>query len=199
MSDSPLQAWLALPDDEVTDTLAAEIRSHAAELANTGGFYAYAVLSLAGDRNKLQHLSAAFNRESDLSPKHANEIYYRLSPNEWANHGQDVYPKSAELITARNTEFAKMHSKANPNDFRLDEFQIAHVRRLHRAILAAMKRVRQEGALGGESSFVVLWAPDSPDDVLYCSAKALNSPPVFEAFWSEFGDDGMALKCDGFE
>jgi hypothetical protein len=181
--------------------LATELREHTADLARTGDFYAYAVLSLDGDSHKLQYLSAAFNREADLAPEHAGETYYRLSPNEWANYyGVDSYPRSAQIVTARNAEFTELHRKPDTGDCTLDRFQIAHVSRLHRSILAAMKRVRKEGGLGGETSFAILWgAPGSPDDILFCSAKALNSQPLFDAFWAEFGDEFVQMECDRFE
>jgi hypothetical protein len=199
MKKSALDAWLTQSDDELVETLATELRQHLAKLERKGGFYAYAVLSLAGDSFKLQYLLAAFNRETDIPAEHDTEVYYRLSPDEWANYGLDVFPKSAQIVAARNAEFGSLHQNPNPDDFTLDRYQIGHISRLHRSILKAMKIVRDEGAFGGKKSFAILWAPDSPDDVLFCSAKALNLRKTFKEFWREFGDEFVEMDCDRFE
>jgi len=200
MSTSPLDDWLTQDDQELVDTLVAELRSHIAKLDAEGGFYAYAVLSLAGDVFKFQYLSAGFNRESDLPKEKAHEVYYRLSPNEWANYGLDVFPRAAAIVAARNAEFAslhKLHAKRE-DEFVLDAYEVGHISRLHRSILRAMKRVRDEGLIGGGKSFAILWAPDSPDDILFCSAKALNTTRTFADFWKEFGDEFIEMDCDRF-
>jgi hypothetical protein len=207
MSITALNEWLTRDDGALVATFADELRQHIAELEREGGFFAYAVLSLEGASFKFQYLSAAFNRETDLPSEHANDVYYRLSPNEWANYGLDVYPKSARLVSEYNTEFESLHTKWKPpkkkrvfpDDFMLDDYQKAHIRQLHRSILKAMKLVRDEGAFGGRKSFAILWAPDSPDDVLFCSAKLLNSQETFDDFWTVFGEESTRMDCDPFE
>jgi hypothetical protein len=199
MSNRALDVWLARTDDELVDTLAGELRRHVAKLERAGGFYAYAVLSLSGDEHRLQYLDAAYNRETDLKAEHTDKVDYRLSPDEWAHYGLAAYPKSTRLLAARNAEFSRLHRKKKPDDFMLDEFQKTHISHLHRSILRSMKVLRAEGLLGGQKSFAILWAPDSPDDILFCSAKALNTRSTFNAFWREFGDEFTRMDCDRFK
>jgi hypothetical protein len=199
MNDPKVNEWISREDSELMTVFAEELRDHLARLRAESGFYAYAVLSLAGDKHKFQYLSAAFNRESDIAEEHRDEVYYRLSPNEWTNYGLDVFPRSAELLTVRNTHFAAMYQRADPTSYMLDDTEIAHITNLHRSLLTAMRLVRDEGHLGREVSFAVLWAPDSPDDIMFCSAKSLNTSSTFDDFMSEFGDDFLELECDCFD
>lgn len=191
--------WLATDDEALTQTLAAEVRAHVKDITAGGGFYGYAVLSLAGDSYPVQYLSVAYNRESDLKPELGDDFYFRTSPNEWANYGVDALPMSAKLLAVRNAEFAALHSPLRESDSIIfDGYQIAHVNRLHKAILNSMRLVKAEGHFDVPNGFAVVWAPDSPDDVLFCSAKALNSTEVFDEFVAEFGDEDMEYECDFF-
>ncbi len=199
MNTAALEAWLLREDDEFVQALAAELRQHVSQLNAQGGFYAYAVLSLAGDAFRLQYLSAAFNRASEVKTGKASEAYFRFSPDEWANYDLDVFPRTAELVTARNAEFSRLHTKEDPDDYMMDEYETAHIARMHRLILKAMTIVKDEGAVGGDKSFAIVWAPDSSDDILFYSARALNSATTFAAFWKEFGEEDLEIDGAPFD
>lgn len=193
--NADLIEWLKTEDTSLTETLGEELRQHIKLLNEQGGFYGYAVLSLAGDLFPVQYLRASYNREEDIDPE-LNNFYYRSSPNEWKSYGLEVFPKSSEILQSKNAEFAKLHHKDSA-DYFYDEYQITHVKRLHRAMLSAMKLVQNDGLF--DEKFSVLWAPDSPDDILFCSVKALNSAETFEDFLQEFGDEDQEFDCDSYD
>jgi hypothetical protein len=186
MTSAELNAWLHRDDRELVDAIKAEIRNHVNRLHAEGTeFYGYAILP--GDTYSIQNLVAAFNAESDLAPERANQSYYRYSVDEWANYEQDQFTGSSRLIESRNAQFRQMHVKENPDDYVMDEFEVAHSDKLLESILAAMTELRQEGLFGGEKSFAVIWIPDSEHPIMNKSAEALNSSEVYESFIEEFG------------
>lgn len=69
----------------------------------------------------------------------------------------------------------------------MDEFEIAHITKLYKAILKALIKLRHDGIFGSIDNFVIIWIPDSDDEIIYQSAKALNSASVYETFIAEFG------------
>ena len=52
----------------------------------------------------------------------------------------------------------------------------------------ALIELRHDRVFGSNDNFVIIWIPDSDDEIIYQSAKALNSVSVYETFMSEFGE-----------
>ncbi len=92
-----------------------------------------------------------------------------------------------KLINSINSQFQQLHVKEDPNNFVMDEFEIAHVTKLHNAILKALIELRNDRIFGSNDNFVIIWIPDSDDEIIYQSAKVLNSAFVYETFMAEFG------------
>ena len=84
-------------------------------------------------------------------------------------------------------QFQQLHIKEDSNDFVMDEFEIAYVKKLHNAILKALIKLRYDEIFGSQNNFVIIWIPDSDDEIIYQSAKVLNSTTVYETFMTEFG------------
>ncbi|MEO1763273.1 MAG: DUF4303 domain-containing protein [Cyanobacteria bacterium J06629_18] len=183
-----LQKWLNRDDTELINIIKSEIREHVAKLhASNVKFYCYAILPLSGASYSAEYLVAAFNCEADISPENTTDTYYRYSVDEWENYEDGEFRNANKFIESLNSQFQQLHLKKDSNDFVMDEFEIAHVKKLHNAILNALIKLRREGLFGSYENFVIIWIPDSDDEIIYRSAKALNSASIYEKFMSEFG------------
>ena len=52
----------------------------------------------------------------------------------------------------------------------------------------ALIELRHDRVFGSNDNFVIIWIPDSDDEIIYQSAKALNSVSVYETYMSVFGE-----------
>ena len=113
--------------------------------------------------------------------------FYRYSVDEWENYEHGEFSDTNKFIQSLNSQFQQLHFKEDPNNFVMDEFEIAHIEKLHNAILRALIDLRDDGIFGSNNNFVIIWISDSDEEIIYQSAKALNSASVYETFMSEFG------------
>lgn len=182
-----LQKWLNRDDTELINIIKSEIRQHVCKIHASGvNFYVYAILP--GTSYSVDRLIAAFNRETDINPENTNDTYYRYSVDEWENYEYGEFNDANKIIESLNSQFQQLHIiKEDPNNFVMDEFEIAHITKLHNAILTALIELRDDGIFGNSNNFVIIWIPDSDDEIIYQSAKALNSTSVYESFITEFG------------
>jgi hypothetical protein len=184
MTNTDLQAWLDREDIELIDAIKSEIHEHITKLnARSDQFYGYAILP--GELYQIDNLVVAFNRESDIAPENFTNIYYRYSVDEWSNYEHGELPKSSAIIDSRNAQFKELHINNKHNDYEMDNWEIAHAEKLLNTILAAMIELRDDGLIGGDKSFAVIWISD--DDIVNKSAKVLNSDAVYQTFIQEFG------------
>ncbi|MBE9119771.1 DUF4303 domain-containing protein [Tychonema sp. LEGE 07199] len=187
MTNTDLQALLGRDDSELVDAIKSEIHEHIAKLHARGDqFYGYAILP--GEFYQIHDLVVAFNRESDIAPENVADSYYRYSVDEWSNYEHSEFPKSSAIIDLCNAKFKELHLNDNPDDYAMDDWEIAHATKLLAAILTAMNELRHDSLIGGDESFAVIWIPDSDLDIMKQSAKTLNSSGVYETFIKEFGD-----------
>lgn len=181
-----LQKWLNRDNTELVNIIKSQIREHVSKLrTNNVKFYGYAILP--GTSYSVDNLVAAFNRETDISPENITDTYYKYSVDEWENYEHDEFRDANKLIESLNLQFQQLHVKEDPNNFVMDELEIAHIEKLHNAILTALIELRDDGIFGSNNNFVIIWIPDSDDEIIYQSAKALNSASVYETFIAEFG------------
>lgn len=189
MTNANLEKWLDRDDTELVNIIKSDVRKHVSKLhASSVKFYGYAILPLSGASYPAENLLAAFNRETDISPENATDAYYRYSVDEWENYEDNELNNANKLIELLNSQFQQLHIEKDPNNFLMDEFDIAHVVKLHNAILNALIELRHDGLFGSYENFAIIWIPDSDDEIIYQSAKALNSASIYDAFMSEFAN-----------
>ncbi|MGY8769443.1 MAG: DUF4303 domain-containing protein [Pirellulales bacterium] len=173
-----MQEWLDQDDAELLKSIKSEIRTHVAKLQARGDqFYGYAVLP--GVPYEVTSLIVIFNRESDLDPEKGNETFYRYAVDEWANYEHEVFANSNKLIASRNSVFNELLEKIDPYDFSADDFEVAHVDKLHGTILKAMDELRLDGLFDNDA-FLVMWISDSGHEIMGKSVKRLNSESVYK-------------------
>ncbi|BAY83810.1 hypothetical protein NIES267_33040 [Calothrix parasitica NIES-267] len=186
MTNTNLLKWLNRDDTELVNTIKSEVGQHVSKIhAISVNFYGYAILP--GTSYSVDNLVAAFNRETDITPENTTDTYYRYSVDEWENYEHGEFINTNKLINSINSQFQQLHIKEDSNNFLMDEFEIAHVTKLHNAILKALIELRYDGIFGSNDNFVIIWIPDSDDEIIYQSAKVLNSASVYETFMAEFG------------
>lgn len=187
MTNDNLTQWLNRDANKLVKTFKLEVSEHISKInAKNGEFYGYAILP--GTSYSVDNLVAAFNQETDLSPEHKNDTYYRYSVDEWENYEQNQFRNTNKILDSLNSQFQELHVKENPNNFVMDELKIAYINKLHEAILKALLELRRDGIFGNDNNFVVIWIPDSDEEIIFRSAKVLNSVTVYDRFISEFGD-----------
>ena len=184
-SNSP-KAWLESDDPELVATIVADIERHISTLRSSGDtFYGYAILP--GDYRTQPDpatLTVAFNRESDIAQKNANDPVYRYSVYEWKNYVHEGFEASESKLRSSLEHFRSLHSR-KPGSSQIDDCEIAFVAKINRAILGAMLELKRKGTIG-EDTFAVVWLPDSHDEIVDKSAMALNKPTVYKQFASLF-------------
>ena len=187
MPDRDLEAWLGQETPELVEAIASDLGRHVASLAGAGErIYGYAVLP--GDyltEPGAPSITVAFNRPSDIAPDHANSAYHRFCVDEWAHYENGGFDASNALLEEAHRQFKALHTP-DPDADEIDDFEVAYIAKVHRAALAGLSRLKADGIFG-EDFFLVLWIPDSFDDIMLESAKALNPEAVYEAFAAEFG------------
>ena len=187
MTNENLQIWLEQDNRELINVIKSDIRQHLSKLRdNNVKFYGYAILP--GTSYSVDNLVAAFNCETDISPENIADLYYRYSVDEWQNYEHDELSNASKLIKSLNSQFKDLHFKEDSNNFLMDEFEIAYITKLHKAILTALIELRHDGLFGSNDNFVLIWLPDSDDKIIFQSAKALNSALVSHQFISELGE-----------
>lgn len=185
-SKTSLDEWLKRDDPELEAAIVADVGRHISALRSSGEtFYGYAVLP--GDYRTQPNpatLTVAFNRESDIDPQNAGNAYYRYSVDEWNSYVHDGFDASKAKLESSLKHFRSIHSRS-PDSFELDEHELAFMGKTNRALLNAVLKLQRNGTLG-KDTFAVVWLHDSPDNIMFESAKALNKPEVYRQFKSEF-------------
>jgi hypothetical protein len=187
MTKTDLQEWLDCDDRELIESIKSEIHAHISKLHARGDqFYGYAILP--GEFAKIHNLVVAFNCESDIALENITDSYYRYSVDEWSNYENGEFPKSSAIIDSHYAQFKELHINESLDNYAMDDWEIAHATKLLTAILTAMTELRGDDLIGGDKSFAIIWIPDSDNDIMRQSAKALNSDAVYQLFMKEFGD-----------
>jgi hypothetical protein len=181
-----LQAWLDSDATELVAAIVADIQRHVRELRSSGdSFYGYA--ALPGDYRTQPNpaaLAVAFNRESDLAAEHSEEPYYRYSVDEWRNYVHDGFDDTNSALESQLEEFKKLHTRAE-DSYRMDDYELAFVAKINRAILSALMALKQNGTFADET-YLIIWFSDSDAEIMNESAKALNNAQIYEQYASEF-------------
>ncbi|MEZ6093177.1 MAG: DUF4303 domain-containing protein [Pirellulaceae bacterium] len=186
MNKSDINAWLVRDDSDLVNTIVTDVERHVASLRSNGDvFYGYAVLP--GDyctQPDPASIVVAFNRESDIRRENAQDVYYRYSVDEWQNYIHDGFDATNSLLKTLFDEFKQLHVD-DPNNFQLDDTEVAYVAKINNAILNAMKTLKSNGTFETDT-FVTIWFSDADYDIIIDSARMLNTPEIFEQFSSEF-------------
>jgi len=186
MPNDEFWEWLYQDEPELVATIVADIERHVSKLRSAGEtFYGYAVLP--GEYSTMPDpatLAVAFNRESDIAPKNVNSVYYRYSVDAWRNYVREGFENSTSKLKSLLERFASMHSK-DADDFYLDEYELAFVAKIHRAILDALLKLKRSGLFGSDT-FLIIWYGDSDDEIMHESARALNKAEVYNEYAAEF-------------
>ena len=187
MSNSALREWLAEPRPALVAAVADGIREHVDTLKSRGiGYYGYAILP--GELYEIHSLVAATNTEADIQVPRENGqyLYYRFSVDEWAHYDQGGFEAANALLDQENTRFKSMHSKPE-DDYMMDDLEVAHAEVLLESIIQGIEAAKTGGVFGAADPFLVVWIPDSDDEVMERSVRRLNSAAVATDFLSEFG------------
>lgn len=181
-----VQAWLDVDPVDLIDTIVADVERHVRQLRSSGQpFYGYAVLpSDYCTQPDPTSLVVAFNRESDLSPESSNDPYFRYSVGDWQNYVSDEFASTNAALSVQLAEFKERHTRAG-DPYELDEYELAFVRRINQAMLAALLKMKRRGAFA-DDTYLIVWLPDSGDGIMGESAKALNSARIYSEYASEF-------------
>lgn len=126
----------------------------------------------------------AFNRESDIARKNANDAYFRYCVDEWKNSVEKGFDASNSALRSILEQFRSVHSRAD-DEFALDDYELAFVEKTNRAVLSALLELKKSGAFDSET-FLIIWYSDSDSEIINKSAKALNSSKIYKQFASEF-------------
>lgn len=185
-SNEELTAWLESDDPELVAAIVDDIRNHVARLRASGGhFYGYA--ALPGDyctQLNPASLSVAFNRETDIDPENADSAYYRYSVDEWENYVDEGFEASNSMLGSLLEHFRSAHSR-DADDFQLDEYEKAYIDKTNRAVLDAMRGLKNSGIFDADT-YLIIWFSDSGDEIMDESARALNGDDVYQQWASEF-------------
>jgi hypothetical protein len=187
MNVPTLQKWLAEPRTALITAVADGVRSHVGTLRSRGiEFYGYALLP--GEPYDIQSLVAVTNAEADIKvpPSDSQYNYYRYCVEEWVRWEYEGFAAANALLVEADEVFRSMHSKPD-GDFRLDEFEIAHVNILLDSIVQGLQAAKASGVFGGSKPFLVVWISDSNHKIMTESVRRLNPTEVATDFAREFG------------
>jgi hypothetical protein len=156
----------------------ADIKCHLSSLHQSDiEFYGYAILPpdyyRAFDPTTI---AIAFNREIDIATENCGSPYYRYSVDEWQNYVHEGF----ETV---NCELKALLATTDLNDE--DSIDEAFVDAVYEAVLDAMLSLRNDKAFANVR-YLVIWLPDSSNNIVNRSAKLLNDQDVYDEFASEF-------------
>jgi hypothetical protein len=183
-----LNEWLSTERTELKNSIKTAIKNHIKILTSENpDLYGYALLP--GEPYEVESLVVAWNRLSDIKE---DTIYYRYSVDEWEIFDHTSLESVTPIIAELNQKFLSMHA-TDPDEFELDEFQIAHIAAYNYVFITALKELKSEGVFhfGNTDLFVVIWYSDSAEELIFESVKELNSSEVFNSFMQEFGEQEM--------
>ena len=148
-------------------------------------FYGYA--ALPGDyctQPNPASLVVAFNCESDIAPENATEPYYRYCVDEWQNYVHDEFDDTNSKLESLLAQFRELHICA-ADSYQLDEYEVAFVAKINRAILNALWELKRNGTFDN-GTYLIIWFSDSDYEIMNESAKALNDAEVYQQYAAEF-------------
>lgn len=186
MDNSILQKWLDEPRHALIAAVAQGVHKHVGELRSRGiEFYGYALLP--GEFYRLQQIVAVANTDVEIkvSREDRQYCYYRYCVDEWAHWEYDGFAAANALLVEANGQFKSLHSKAE-DDFRMDEFEIAHANVLLYSVVKGIETAKMEGAFADREPFLVVWISDSGHEIMVDSVKRLNPPALTAEFEEEF-------------
>jgi hypothetical protein len=181
-----LKKWLASSNDELINAIAKDIERHVNLLISSGETF-YGLAACPGDYHTMPNpaiLRLAFNREMDIDPLNTSELYYRYCVAEWSNEVADGFDTTNALLKSQFTKFKNLHTR-DPEGFILDAYEIAFVKKTDQAILDALLSLRQCG-LFPLDVFLIVWYHDLDYEIVNKSAKALNTPKMYNDFIAAF-------------
>ncbi|MCA9194147.1 MAG: DUF4303 domain-containing protein [Planctomycetales bacterium] len=185
-SHKQLTAWLKSDASELVAAIVADIQRHVTTLHSSGdSFYGYA--ALPGDyctQPNPASLVVAFNRESDLSPENTTDPYYRYSVDAWQHYVHDGFDNTNAQLESQLAKFKELHNRSD-DGYHLDEYELAFVAKMNRAILDALLALRRNGTFANDT-YLIIWVSDSEDEIMNESAKALNHEMVYQQYAAEF-------------
>jgi hypothetical protein len=129
-------------------------------------------------------LVVAYNRESDIAPENAKDVYYRYSVDEWQNYVHEGFEASNSRLQSLLEQFRSAHSR-DSDSFQLDDYEIAFVAKTNLAVLNAMLELKKNGTFD-DDTYLIIWFSDADYEIMNESAKALNKADVYERYASEF-------------
>lgn len=181
-----IHKWLKKNKAELIPIIENEIRNDITALHKNGfDFYGYSIRPscLYGSSNI--DICSVYNCTSDINPEHKDNLYYRYCVSEWENFRYDGFDNSNDALQKYLNQYRELISSENNID---DEDHIdLFVDMTNSAIIMALKQVIEDGAFNGKSIFTIVWFADSQDDVVFESAKELNTIEIYKEFISEFG------------
>lgn len=186
MNKAALRKWLAEPRTALVTAVAQGVRDHVVSLKARGiTFYGYALHP--GEPYHVASIVGVTNRVADIKvPRGDSQYpYYRFCIDEWENWDHDQFGAANVLLKQANERFASMHTKEDPSDFSMDEFQLTHTRGLLKAIVDGLAKAKKEGAFGRQEPFLIVWIDDSAK-TMFTSVRRLNSKEVYQTFKKVF-------------
>lgn len=107
-------------------------------------------------------------------------------PDEWANW-HDAYDSLTPLIKKLNETFTALHP-TDPEEYSMDDTQVAFIKKFHDTFLEAMLQLKAEGVfhIKDRSLMTVIWLSDtSIDGIIKASLEQLNEAQEIKAFMAE--------------
>ncbi len=160
----------------------ADIKRHVATLRDSEtAFYGYAALP-PDYLTEFQpcRLNATFNREADIDDEKRSDPYYRYSVDEWNNYIHDEFDATNAELRALLPRFEELDEKPESSGDKAKFIAL-----VNQTILDALISLRNDGTFDGVS-YIVIWIPDSDDEIINGSVRELCAANVYSEYASEF-------------
>lgn len=168
---------------ELVGVIASEIGEHARELTKTSGQlcgYA-AVPNFYGTAfDTTPSFSVAYSYESDIQEH--DSLFDRYSVDDW-DHRADEFPHADHAQEGIYEQFRKLHNQ-DPSASEFDAVELAFFDQMYRAVLEAMKRLR-DGKTFSPEVFVAVWIRDL-EEFTDQSVKELNSLEAYQQYLTAY-------------
>ena len=159
----------------------ADIKRHVATLRESEtAFYGYAALP-PDYLTEFQpcRLNATFNREADIDESR-RDPYYRYSVDEWNNYIHDEFDATNTELRALLSKFEELGEKPESSGEKAN-----FIASVNQTIFDALISLRNDGTFVGVS-YIVIWIPDSDDEIVNRSVRELCAANVYSEYASEF-------------